>query len=280
MSLWHQQVFALDAKYNSHRGINNPGLGMLYIRRRNQLLREKENNPNNNSSNIRLFYVKIRHELLRKRYGVINDYSNFPINPRKSLETLDKKIIVKNKKTTAESFAFAGVHHVFDQHKLAITSLKFANNDKSKLCCSSLDNTISICDVTNNPPIVVAKLDGHKKGVTSIDWSISNDLIVSSSLDQTIRLWAVNDYNNTPICLRVVTDQLRCEVLCCAFIPVNNNLVITGNSHGLLAILNISTGIYPRGGTIKIGGKVCYVIILFLYWIFIIICLKDTCIGL
>jgi hypothetical protein len=44
--------------------------------------------------------------------------------------------------------------------------LKFANNDRSRLCCASLDGTVSICNVTADPPYVEAVLKGHKKGVT------------------------------------------------------------------------------------------------------------------
>ena len=44
--------------------------------------------------------------------------------------------------------------------------LKFANNDRSRLCCASLDGTVSICNVTADPPYVEAVLKGHMKGVT------------------------------------------------------------------------------------------------------------------
>ena len=43
--------------------------------------------------------------------------------------------------------------------------VKFANNDKSKLCCASLDGTVSICNVIVSPPQFEI-LRGHKKGVT------------------------------------------------------------------------------------------------------------------
>jgi len=105
------------------------------------------------------------------------------------------------------------------------------------------------------PPKVIVLLEGHRNGVTAFDWSISNDLIVSSSLDATIRLWRVCT-DVEPVCLRVVDDQQRAEVLCCNFIPANNNLIVAGNSQGLIQILNVSTGIYTRGGSCKIGGKV------------------------
>ncbi|EFN83867.1 WD repeat-containing protein 13 isoform X2 [Harpegnathos saltator] len=251
-TMWHQQIFALDAKYNTLRATKLSSLGMLYIRRRNQLLREKFSRD----LEIVTQYLKLRSKLLCRRYGDCqeqNSIGSHTINE----ESLEKKMKhhTIQRKSTAENFAFAGVHHVFDQHKTAVSMLKFANNDRSKLCCASLDGTLSICEVISTPPKVIALLEGHHNGVTALDWSICNDLIVSSSLDATIRLWRVC-VDMEPSCLRVVNDQQRAEVLCCSFIPANNNLIIAGNSQGLIQILNVSTGIYTRGGSCKIGGKI------------------------
>lgn len=228
---------------------------MLYIRRRSQLLRDKESR----NSEIRSRYLKLRSELLRLRYGSVADQTS--LGSRLSVNGLGAEVAARQEnsqsRTTAESFAFAGVHHVFEHHRAPISALKFANNDKSKLCCASLDGMISICDTTSDPPTVVALLEGHKKGVTAIDWSMSNDLVVSSSLDATLRLWKVQT-DCPPVCLRVVGNRLRCEVLCCAFVPANNNLVVTGNSKGFLHLLNVSTGMYTPGGSCTMGGKVSF----------------------
>lgn len=225
---------------------------MLYIRRRNQLLREKlSKDPETGAQ-----YLKLRSELLHRRYGERQEQNSVGSHTisEESSENKVKHHLVQ-RKSTAENFAFAGVHHVFDQHKAAVTMLKFANNDRSKLCCASLDGTLSICEVISTPPKVIALLEGHRNGVTALDWSTSNDLIVSSSLDATIRLWRVCT-DAEPVCLRVVNDQQRAEMLCCNFIPANNNLIVAGNSQGLIQISNVSTGIYTRGGSCKIGGKV------------------------
>jgi len=50
--------------------------------------------------------------------------------------------------------------------------LKFANNDKSKLCCASNDGTLSICDVLSSPPCVKAILRCHTGPVTGITHNI------------------------------------------------------------------------------------------------------------
>lgn len=44
--------------------------------------------------------------------------------------------------------------------------IKFANNDRSRLCCSSSDGNLSICDVISSPPCVTAFLKGHTKAIT------------------------------------------------------------------------------------------------------------------
>ena len=250
--MWHQQVFALDAKYNAQRVNKLPSLGMLYIRRRNQLLKEKSCKDPKICEN----YLKLRSKLLFLRYGDSLEQNSLGSHTTEEEKSeIKTKFHCKQRKSIAENFAFDGMDHVFDQHKAPVMMLKFANNDRSKLCCASLDGLLSICEAISIPPKVIALLEGHKKGVTAFDWSISNDLIVSSSLDGTIRLWNVATATN-PDCLRTINDQQRAEVLCCGFIPVNNNLVVAGNSQGLVQILNISTGIYTRGGSCKIGGKI------------------------
>jgi WD40 repeat protein len=57
---------------------------------------------------------------------------------------------------------------------------------------------------------------------TGFDWSVSNDLMVTCSLDSTLCLWDVGSGK----CLRVVKDQMGAEMLSCLFQPANNNMVI------------------------------------------------------
>lgn len=250
--------------------------GTLYIRRRSQLLREYAKGED---TVLRKQYIKIRSQLLQHRYGLSFDQSSLrsrsarsssrisesPESSRLQQESImsEQGIVVPTKQaeasraivggtTIAENYAFVGVHHIFDQHTAAVTVLKFANNDRSHLCCASFDGTVSICNVTATPPCVEVILRGHKKAVTDCDWSVSNDLMVSCSLDGTLCLWHVA----TQKCLRVVKDQMGSEMLSCLFQPANNNMVVAGNSRGMMEVLNVSTGIYPRGGSSKLGGKV------------------------
>ena len=103
--------------------------------------------------------------------------------------------------TLSENYAFAGMHHIFDQHKaagsntvlfsvyrtlclqsvlctseertavsiidwIAVNSVKFAVDDKSRLACCSMDGRISIFQLIPPPATVICTLQGHRRGVT------------------------------------------------------------------------------------------------------------------
>lgn len=65
----------------------------------------------------------------------------------------------------AEHYAFCGMHHIFDRHKDAVTAIRFANDDKSLLACASRDGTLSVFNLTSEPPSLVATLRGHHRAV-------------------------------------------------------------------------------------------------------------------
>lgn len=153
--------------------------------------------------------------------------------------------------TLSENYAFAGMHHIFDQHVdsagkkkslqtshtflsaclffcsfthffLLVPRLQFANDDKHLLACCSLDGTLSIMTLSSSPPCVKVSLKGHGGPVTDFAWSLSNDIIVSTSLDGTLRIWNTEDGR----CIREVRDPESSELLCCTFQPMNNNLTV------------------------------------------------------
>ncbi|MGH0129710.1 UNVERIFIED_CONTAM: hypothetical protein FKN15_069229 [Acipenser sinensis] len=118
--------------------------------------------------------------------------------------------------TLSENYAFAGMYHVFDQHvESAVPRLHFANDDRLLLACCSLDGTLSVLSLSSSPPSVRLVLSGHSGPVTDFAWSLSNDVIVSTSLDGTLRIWNTGDGR----CIREV-----------------------GNGKHNLHVVNISTG--------------------------------------
>ncbi|XP_071815064.1 WD repeat-containing protein 13-like [Apostichopus japonicus] len=291
-SSW-QQILALDARYNAYRTPNSPQFRTLYVKRRSQLLRE--NAKAGFDPLIRKQYLRQRMQLLADKYGAtitLSDQSSLrsrsastrgsftnlsalddPYGRSQSRQSFNQLDIsgenpvpkgltpTKNAEasralvgdnTIGENYAFAGMHHIFDQHTKAVTSVKFANDDKSRVACCSLDGTLSVCQVLPSPATVICILKGHSDGVTDFCWSLSNDLLLSSSMDGTIRLWVVSSGK----CARIMEDPNKAPVLCCTFQPINNNLVISGNSRGHAQVINVSTGKRVRGGVGKMPGSI------------------------
>lgn len=152
-----------------------------------------------------------------------------------------------------DAFVFAGVYHIFENHKGAVTRVKFANNDKSLLATCSLDGTLVICQVIPSPATTIYRLEGHESGIMDMQWNMTNDLIVTCSLDGTSRVWQVTQGK----CMRVLKDTMGAQVLCCCFQPLNENMIFTGNSKGLIQVYNLSTGIIVNKNCLqKVSGRV------------------------
>lgn len=173
-------------------------------------------------------------------------------------ELLESEGVVPTKKASAsramagntslsENYSFSGMFHIFDQHADSVTSIKFANNDKYLLGCSSKDGSLSVCDLGKSPPAVKFMLLGHKGSVNDFDWSITNDLLTSASSDCTTQIWDSNTGQN----IRVIKDNSGCPVNACRFMPLNNNLIVTGNEKGYIQVFNMSTGKCTKDGSSK-----------------------------
>lgn len=155
--------------------------------------------------------------------------------------------------TLSENYAFAGMYHIFDQHvDQAVPKVQFANDDKHLLACCSLDGTISVCQLVPTPPTVLQTLRGHNGPVSDFAWSLSNDIIVSTSLDGSMRIWNTHDGR----CIRQIPDPDSAQMLCCTFQPINNNLTVVGNGKHNIHVVNISTGKKVKGGSSKLTGRV------------------------
>jgi len=133
------------------------------------------------------------------------------------------------------AYEFSGMHYIFDHHKTVITSIRFAHENRDLLAVASMDGTISICS-TFEHPTVQTMLIGHQGGVTDIDWSLSNEFVLSSSLDGTVRVWDVK----TGKLIRATSNPHPCH--CCRFLPLNANIFVYGTTKGTVNVMNLSTG--------------------------------------
>jgi WD repeat-containing protein 13 len=58
-----------------------------------------------------------------------------------------------------------------------------------------------------------------------MQWSTTNDLIASASLDGTTRVWQVARGK----CMRVLKDTCGAQVICCCFQPLNENMIVASD---------------------------------------------------
>jgi len=155
-----------------------------------------------------------------------------------------------------ETYAFSGVHHIFDHHKgsgkfsissdfkicsqciYSVTRVQFAPNDRSLLATCGRDGIVAICQVLPTPATIIYRLKGHTAAINDMQWSSINDLIVTASSDASIRIWQSSNGK----CMRVIENTMGIENLCCCFHPSNNNFIAVGNNQGILQIYNVSTG--------------------------------------
>uniref|UniRef100_A0A6A7FTL0 WD repeat-containing protein 13 n=1 Tax=Hirondellea gigas TaxID=1518452 RepID=A0A6A7FTL0_9CRUS len=149
----------------------------------------------------------------------------------------------------AQNYAFSGVHHIFDQHRGAITMLKFGHNDNSLLCCASMDGTVSICRADEHPT-VLRTLSHDARPVLGVDWSSSNDLLSSCSSDGVVRVWLVD----TGQCLRTRPPiAVNASTTAVLFHPLNSNWIVVGGSDGsgcgVVQVVVLSTGLTVTGGS-------------------------------
>lgn len=75
---------------------------------------------------------------------------------------------------------------VFQEHNEPVTVVRFANEDKSLLGFASQDAKISICQILPTAKLIRV-LQGHLEAVTDFRWSMTNDIIISSSMDKTVK---------------------------------------------------------------------------------------------
>lgn len=136
-----------------------------------------------------------------------------------------------------------------------VPRLQFANDDKHLLACCSLDGTLSIMILSPSPPSVKVVLKGHAGPVTDFAWSLSNDVIVSTSKDGTLRIWNTEDGR----CIREVRDPEASELLCCTFQPMNNNLTVVSHSRSSDKVTNSYPHNIHTSISLRIHGQGQYI---------------------
>ena len=97
--------------------------------------------------------------------------------------------------------------------------IKFGNNDNDILAFASSDGIITIASAMQKPQVII-ELVGHSQPIIDFDLSLSNEYLISTSLDNTIRVWNVNSGK----CVRTILCKTPAS--CIQFHPLNNNIFL------------------------------------------------------
>ena len=123
-----------------------------------------------------------------------------------------------------------------DAHTSSINNVISLPNNRLGSC--SNDNTIKIWN--SNPPYNLIKtLKGHFLWVSSIFYLKENDILLSESLDFTLRFWDLPIYQ----CNTIIKTK-EC-FFCNSFVELVNNRIVIGGKI-IIIIINISKGIIER----------------------------------
>ena len=121
----------------------------------------------------------------------------------------------------------------------------------NRIVTSSYDFIIRVWDIEKSDPI--KELIGHERYVESLLYIKEKNILISGSVDSTMRLWSMSSYQ----CISIID-----EVYCCstnALYRVDENRVIAGFNRGLI-LVNFDKCVieYRIRKNIEIGMVLCF----------------------
>ena len=84
--------------------------------------------------------------------------------------------------------------------------------------------------------VVHCRLTGHTRAITSLFFSLLEDMVVTTSIDKSVRFWNADSGEM----LKVFTDSSPVPVAC--FLPFNPSVFVAANSNAVLRLVNATNG--------------------------------------
>lgn len=133
----------------------------------------------------------------------------------------------------------------FEGHNHYVMMIAVNPKDANTFASASLDKTIKIWNLGS--PVANFTLEGHEKGVNTVDYYTGGDkpYLVSGSDDNTVKIW---DYQNKT-CIRTLEDHSQ-NVSATVYHP-DIPIIISGSEDGSLKIWNSNT--FRKESTISYG---------------------------
>ena len=97
-------------------------------------------------------------------------------------------------------------------------------------------NEVETTTGTANSIEVHCRLVGHTRAITSIFFNLLEDMVVTTSIDKSVRFWSVDNGEM----LKVFTDSSPVPVAC--FLPFNPSVFVAANSNAVLRLVNVQNG--------------------------------------
>lgn len=168
-------------------------------------------------------YKTFESEIIIESESKINAISISPDSKNIVLGTQDGNVAIYSLDNLSEPKALTL------NEKNAITALDY-NNDGSWLVIGDSKGNIKVWDAQKLQEI--ENLPGHRSRIYDIEFNPNNNLMASSSLDGTVKLWDCTNLNNQPIELK----DHESWVLSIAFSPDGKYLVTTSNKKDRILI--------------------------------------------
>lgn len=139
---------------------------------------------------------------------------------------------------------------VLEGHSHYIMQVRFNPKDPNTFATASLDHTVKVWSLSS--PVPNYTLEGHEKGVNSIDYYSGGDkpYLVTGSDDRSVKIW---DYQ-TKSCVTMLTGHSH-NVSAVAFLP-DRPLIVSGSEDGSVLLWHANT--YRLETTLNYGLDRCW----------------------
>ena len=188
----------------------------------------------NNGKVIDTFFVNIHQPIIQVYF-----YENEKDKQNYLYAFTSEQMLIKLKiNILQEKISCANIEGIFPFYCQEILSLKWLDEDCNNFVFSSNDNLLKTYDIENNK---INMYEGHTDFIMSI--TVKNDYIITSSKDNTLRIWKINKeiknkYDSIKcICLlKGHSQSVNCSDI---YIKKNNNYLISGCKDGSIKLWDI-----------------------------------------
>ena len=184
----------------------------------------------NNGNIIDNFFINIHQPIIQVFF-----YENEKDNENYLYAFTSEQVLVKLKiNVLKENISSANIDGIYPFYCQEILSLKWLDESCNNFVFSSNDNLLKTYDIENNK---IKMYEGHTDFIMSI--TVKNNLIITSSKDNTIRIWKANNKYDSLKCICILkghSESVNCTDI---YIKKSKNSLISGCKDGSIKLWDI-----------------------------------------